>query len=511
MARIRLGDFGNAVAPLAPPSRVPVQAFVRGDGGFFETGQRIAARGVAEERAARDQQIERERKSRRAASLQDALGRATADLAELELNFDRDQDFKTAPVRFLAEAKKLRDKYASGFDDEVVTQAFGGEFQKLSLAKYVNIRKDSAKKERDYNVASLDTNLDVFAQGAATARSPEERILMQREAQIAIAAAVTSGYVDPVDAGKRQRTFLSRTDDHLVRRDIAQAPGATADRLALDAEYAPNLDPSTRQRWIDTAYRRDETERVRVERDEERERRKRGDDLLKEAFARHEAGKLTREYIEQVRAFVEPAEYRSLLKGLREGAGGKNDETALADLHRILYVENNPTEAERKAFQYQKAGLLKSTTLGQFLGTSRTHARQEGPRSPYERERAYIVNVIRPSEMVQDPAASARFAMAIREYDDYALQAGVERQPKELREKADDILKRLSIVNMVDIARKTGIEGRNDPQQVLDAITGKALRLRQDFEQKRISKVDFDKKMQALNDARKAAEKNLGR
>jgi hypothetical protein len=447
-------------------------------------------------------------KARREADLNDRIGRATAELAELELGFENDQDFRTAGDRFNQAAQDIRNRHLDSLDDAAVKSAFTKQFQQLSLAKSINVRKGALKKERDYNVASLDTSLDVYATQAANAKNPAERELVVNQARLAMASAQTGGWISAVDAGNRERKFLSRMDEATVLRDMSIDPSMTADKLALDPSYAVNIDPVQREKWADQAYRRSESERVREDRRVERERKQRGDEIMKQAWEMLEKGSLTREFVQNARPYVEPGEYHSLIKGMKEGGSGRNDESALADLNRILYVENNPQEAERKAFQYQKAGLLKSTTLGTFLSTTRSHSRQEGPRSPFEREKAFIVNALKPSVLVPDPASNARFALALREFEDYGA-ANPNATQSDLRAKADGIIKDRSIVDMVQIAEKTGLSARNNPQATLDDIRERGAALLQQKEQGRISDTEYRKKAAELNRARVAAEQAL--
>lgn len=446
-------------------------------------------------------------KTRREVDLNDRIGRATTELVELEQSFETDQDYKTAPDRFKQRAEDIRTRHLDGIDDAVVKQAFTRQFQTLQITKWSNVSKSSIAKQKDYDRASLDTSMDLYATQAANARSPEERALFENQARIAIAGAQTSGSITAVDAGQRERKFLTRLDEATVLRDMAANPSITADKLALDPTYASNIDPVQRERWVDQAYRRAESERTRREAAEEKDSRKRGDELLKDAYAKLEKGRLTREDVETLRSQpgVSPAEYRALLKGLKEGPSQKNDPAAYADLQTLLYT--NPAEARRKALQYHKSGLIKNEVLGSVMGTASGLERQGGPRTPYERERAHITQVLKPSEMVSDPAAQARYALAVREYDDFNL--GGQRTPEELRTKATEITGRFAMVNMEDLARRTSLGYQNSPQQVLDGARAEGLRLQQQLDKKQITKAEFDKKMAGLNQARVAAEAAL--
>lgn len=441
-------------------------------------------------------------KTQREVDLTDRIGRATVDLTDLEAQMERDQDFRTMPQRFKEQSDAIRDKYLQDVADPVVKQAFTKRYTELSLAKSLNVRKDAFTKERSAGTATLDASIPLYAQSAASAKNPAERMLIENEARLAISAAQTAGYIDAVEAGKRERQFATKIDESTVLRDLSVNPSIVADKLALDPTYASNLDPVQRERYTDQAYRRSVELTRRTEADAERERKRRGDELLKEAYSRLEGRKLTRDYVEQIRAFVEPTEYKSLLKSLQEGPTQKNDPAAYATLQGLIYTD--PAEAERKAFQYHRSGLIKNETLSSVLSSARGISRQEGPRTPYEREKAYITNLLKPSDMVQDAAASARYGLASREFDDFAAEK--QRTPQELRDRSTDIVRRFTIADMEDIVKKTGRGFRGSPQQIIEQAANDAIGLQQELKMKRISEDAFRKRMEQLNDIRKKAE-----
>ncbi len=190
------------------------------------------------------------------------------------------------------------------------------------------------------------------------------------------------------------------------------------------------------------------------------------------------------------------------MAGLR-GEDRKDDPTTFAMLEGL--VETNPAEARRQAFTQHRNGRITNQTLSSINSRTRSIERQEAPRSPYERERTHIVNVLKPSEFVTDPAPGARFALAIREFDDYAAVGN--RTDKELREKADEVVKRYSMIDMARIARETGLGAQPTPEQQLEALRQRALELISKKEAKTISESQFKKEMERLNKAREAAEK----
>ena len=443
-----------------------------------------------------------ERKQRAAVELQDRVGKASAELAALELRYEEDQDFATAPDRFKDDAGRIQDKYLDGVTDQGVALAFRKQYEQLSLSKWVNVVKSARGRERDYFTASLDANLDTYAKQAANAKNPAEADLIEQQARLSIAAAEGAGYISSVDAGKRERAYLARRDGAMLLRDMSMDPMLTAQKLSLDPQYAPNIGPVERERWTDQAIRRSSDVQRRLDAEAEKERKRRGDELMKQALGMSVDGTLTRQHADQIRDFIEPAEYKSLLASLAEPV--KTDDPGSYSTLESL-IDSDPEEARRQAFLYHRNRLITNGTLNAFVEKARSRIRQEGPRSEYERSRQYLTNALKPSEMVMDPAASARHAIAIREFEDFA--AAGKRTDQELREKADDILKRQSLVDMVDLARKTSAGVRNTPEDQLEALRNDAARLQQERSSNRISEAEYQKRMKELNNARVAAER----
>jgi hypothetical protein len=503
--KIPTGDFGFRTARTAPGADVRANVTP----GAFVSGTGQALEKVGSTLADISQEVT---KARRAAELQDRVGKATMELADLELSFDRDQDFLTAPDRFKEKAEALRKKHLGEIGDNAVRGVFDREFQKLSLAKFINVKKGAAKRETDHNIASLDTNLEVYASSAAQAKTEQERAIVLGQARLSIQAMKIGGWIDEVEAGKRERGFLARLDDHMIRRDIAAAPEAAADRLAIDPNYAPNVDPSVRQRWIDTAYRRAETERVRLDAAEKKRREERGNELLSASYTKLADGKLTREEVDAVRPFVSPAEYKGLLDGWKnQGQASEDDSRAYAELQAAIY--RNPRDAAALAFSHHKAGRIKDATLGATLAKVRELERSEGPRSPYERNRGFITSSLEPSAATQDPAPRARQGLAIKEFDDWfdghRRATGKDPEDAAIEAKAKEVVGRFALIDMNELARSTGLGSRNDPAEQLKQVQARAEKLLADREAKKIAPAEFNRKMADLNKLRQAAEKAL--
>lgn len=193
-------------------------------------------------------EVARERyQYQREMDLVDRLGKATSDLGQLQLDIDKDPDFRTSTERFREGSDEIRDKYLEGVKDQAVITAFRKQFQQLAISKGLSVQKGAWQKEQDYNVSTLDQSLDTYASAAANAKNPAEAAIVEQQARLAISAAQNGGWISAVDAGKRERHFLEKRDEAVVRRDINLMPEFAATRLEKDPEYGKSLNPVTRE------------------------------------------------------------------------------------------------------------------------------------------------------------------------------------------------------------------------------------------------------------------------
>lgn len=472
-------------------------------GGGEEVGQAVASFGgnMQEIFKSIDESLT---KARQASQLSDAMSKATTEINDLELSFQKDQDFKTAPTRFVKQSEEIRKKHESVIDDPLVKGSFTRQYNRLLEAKRINVIQIAAKQEGDYNVAALDDGLNTYATVAANAVNVGEREIVLNEARLSIERMRQGGWITDIDAGKRERDFLTKIDTSIVLRDMQADPIVTATKLAIAADYAPNIDPVARERMIDNALRRADAFSSKTERDAEKARKANAEVLMKDAFDRLSTGTLDRQRIEEIRPFIDQNEYHSLLKAL-DPRETKDDPEAYARLQQLSY--ENPGEAERAAYNFHRMGKITNETLSSTLTRARSVSRQGGPDTEYERSRQYITNALKPSEFTMDPASSARYAIAIREYDDFASKGN--RTDEQLRIEANRILKKLSMVDMVDLAKKTSASARNDPQKQIDALKEEADKLGKAYEEDKITATEYNRKLAELNKARKAAVEAL--
>lgn len=493
-----------------PPSGAPSPQ-LHSEGGVVGEAGRQFGRSVQGVGDAITQVNEELVKARRGAQLTDALGKATMEIGELELAFKRDQDFRTAPERYAKQSEQVRVRMEQNIDDKLVRQAFTREFGKLNTAKHLNVLQSAATQESDYHQSALDTTLDVYAHSAANATNLAERELSLNQARLSIASTLSGGWITDVDAGKKERAFLAKVDGSTALRDLAVAPALTANKLALDPTYLPQLDVVHRERLVTAGYRQAEASMNRERQDAERAEREARDVTLTEAFKRMKDGTLTLAHVESIRNVVRPDDYKELRDSLGKNRVVKDDNASFARVYSVL--RHDPDEAVSLAFTLQREGKLSNDTLASVVTKARELSRTDGPRSPYERSRAFITSSLEPSAVTTDPAPRARQGMAIKEFEDW--YEGLRRNKQEplpdvVEKKAGELIHKFSLVDMNKLAEKTGLGARNDPARVLEGLQRQAAELVKRRTDGTVTQQVYNRRMAELNALRVSAEKLIG-
>lgn len=128
----------------------------------------------------------------------------------------------------------------------------------------------------------------------------------------------------------------------------------------------------------------------------------------------------------------------------------KDDPGTFRDLQSIIYA--NPGQARTFALTAHRNGLIRDETLEQALSRVqgridhyRSEARQEGPKSAYERNREYIVRSMDPGPLVQDPLPRSRLAEALATFDAWMLSG--KRDDKDIDARAREVVGQYKMVD----------------------------------------------------------------
>lgn len=422
-----------------------------GDPGAVAAGGERIAKGVSGLLDSLGDFADAQRKAREASELSSLNLEAAKGIGELELELDKDTDYQTVPQKFDERTKAMRDDLLGRATSSTVKTTFQREFDKLVISKGLSIKRDAFKREVDSGVADLDSNLDLYAGLAARARNDIEREDIIGMARLEIERKAEAGFITRESAGKRERTFLAKLDEAAILGEITTQPERALDRLS-DPKQLPNLDEVARSRLIDTTTRRIDTltrERAaqaeRRDRLVEKELKRAADEKEKEGWGLWADGKLSREWIDGAKSTLGANQYEAFVRASRGDGPETDDRDAYADLQRLLH-SSNPAAAESVAYRYHKAGLIKNATLSGTVEKVRSFSRQEGPKSEYERSRAYIVDRLAPSEATQDPTPRARLGEAVDMFDRWVNEKP--RTDKEIEEKGREIADRFVFVDL---------------------------------------------------------------
>jgi hypothetical protein len=239
------------------------------------------------------------------------------------------------------------------------------------------------------------------------------------------------------------------------------------------------------------------------------------DDSMKEAWNRLEKGKLKMDYVESIRPFITHTEYRTLLKEMRPDAPTgpavqKTDPATFRELQSLLYTD--PEAAAKFAMRSHQAGLLSNENLSQAMGRARDIGRAEGPKSPYERNRQYIVQSMDPGPMVPDPVGRSRMADAIQMFDTW-----VKDNPKvseaDLEKRAREVVGQHKLINFTDTSLalpqpRSGTIRRNaDPAGATQDIVAAANNAKRKLANKQITQKEYEDEMAVLNRWRTAVDR----
>lgn len=215
---------------------------------------------------------------------------------------------------------------------------------------------------------------------------------------------------------------------------------------------------------------------------------------------------LTYDYIQQVKPYVSPAEYKGLI-GLMQGGGAEDDPSAIIDLAK--HVDGTTSEEFTKiANSYLLGNKLKTTTYTSFISKNRSAAKDDQPASPFKSGRSLVDTTLNPGQLLSGPAAQigrSAQAQALVEYDNWS-QASPNASRADAINAANGIIQRYQIVQFNNMKLSMGLSryfGAKTRQNVtLDDINQAELKLFDDIKNSRLTDAQKDFEIKLLNDWR---------
>lgn len=164
------------------------------------------------------------KKAQQANAVSQANVTAMQRMSELEFQADKDPDYATTRKRFDENALKLRDDISNQLGDQSTQAVFQRDFDRLHIEKSISIGRSSWKKEISAGVASLDANMDTYAQAASGTNDKFQRETAINMARLEIQSKLNAGYIDPETAYHKESRLRSRIDEFDAERLIANNP-----------------------------------------------------------------------------------------------------------------------------------------------------------------------------------------------------------------------------------------------------------------------------------------------
>lgn len=214
-------------------------------------------------------------------------------------------------------------------------------------------------------------------------------------------------------------------------------------------------------------------------------------------------GGLTAGWVVQNQANLSKADYKALLDATTKPDTRQDEPDAYADL---LRRSQNGEDIADDAYRFHAMGRITNSTLRTFTESARKERDQGMPKPVADRARKYLSDQLDPGPFVKDPAGKARYAEAVKAYDDWldAAEPDKPRTDKEIWEFADQTIERFGLI---DWREKTSIlplpryfvGNRNAPNiEATEAALAKALK------EGTLTREDFNREAQIIERWREA-------
>jgi hypothetical protein len=175
-------------------------------GASYERGQTALAKGMQELAGSfLDIQLAHDRQEYARAITSDRISGA-----ELEQEFERDQDYGTSAQRFQERREALRQQGAEQIRNPALRERFLNESALTSTSGRLRIEDKAFRIEADTNNAHLKATLEGYEQQAANSPDPAERKRMLDEGIAYINANQGKGYLSAVTAQETRRNWAAR-------------------------------------------------------------------------------------------------------------------------------------------------------------------------------------------------------------------------------------------------------------------------------------------------------------
>lgn len=487
-----------------------------------------------------------------------AIGEALGSAAEIidKVANREDETGRAWAIDAVSQARlewtsRLQERQANaGAGADGFTQSFITEFDEYSAEALKNAPSKSSKKYFHERLADIRTSLGEKAiLFEATARvdyrdtqfnkaiENNQSLMMTDPSQFDVALAETLAVINesalpPAKRADMQQKAVAGIAEAAVRSQMTKSPAAFMESIGMTSSItgadmgAGAISGKTGNKAFDILPYNKRIDMMgqaialknRIDSDADRAaekfRKEKGDDIMKEALSRIDpqpgSPRLDRDFIEEARLWVSPAEYKSLLQmsktGINEGSSQRSDPVIYRHLQALL--RSDPEQAQREAFTAHANGMISNSDLSSITQRASSLDRQGGPKSVYERTRQYVSGSLDPGPMVQDPVGRARLASALNEFDSW-VESG-KRTDTEIEARGREIIKQWQFVNLRDTTagfpqpRFGSIPRAGDPAAQIRAIADSWSRTKKALSEGRITRAEANEEASRLNNWRKS-------
>lgn len=448
-------------------------------------------------------------KVRRETMLASATAKATQELQEYSFTLQNGSiDAETGEISappdpslhvglYQQKVKDITGRVKGEFKDDALYALFERDFGKVALRQSFDVRKNVIEKQRATALGEFNVYEDNITEVAAGA-DPLTRNAAVENYRVSLEKMMQAGVIDPVERAKREKAFLSRLDQEAVRAAIRKDPQAALDGLMSD-RFA-GLDPVARQKWIDTAIARHESNikaeqaaEDKARRESEREERQIQDGTYRDAIDLAQQGKLTVAWVRANRENIAKSDYDNLMKvavkggSLGGGEGGRSSQI-YADL-RIRAGRGEDVRAEAKSAL--TAGNIKPGEFSTIVSEVEGNSAQVKGENWYRAGKDTITRSLAPSQI--NPGIDREVqARALDDWQRYSAE-NPNATPQERERVRDGIINSSRIVQSDDVLTSIPtprflVGAKQEPN-----IAGTAKATREAFERGEISKFEYDR------------------
>jgi GH24 family phage-related lysozyme (muramidase) len=320
-------------------------------------------------------------------------------------------------------------------------------------------------------------------------------------------------------------------DQHEIASAVSSLPANPSRRqqearVILGGSWQPAalsaLSDEDWQRSMSRAERDMDANNRRAEATLKQQRKELSDEYLKEVYSKAGKGELTQDYVEAVRPFLSPAEYRGAQKLL--GADDNvDDPSAVAELVQRIDTDD-PAEFAKVATGYMERGKLKPGTYISLSEKNRVASKDDQPASPYRAGYGLVKSTLDPGQMLSGAArtiAEHGRSQALVEFDNWA-QANPRAPRAETIAEAQEIIKRYQIIDTGGMKLATGASryfGTKSKNEIASTDIDEAeTKLNDDINNSRLTKAQMEFEIRLLESWRaivdreqKAKEQERGR